>query len=111
MESFSHCFAFTLLLLTVILAITLADVSSDVKYLRKQYKARKHKVNNFIMQYNGKQVRNGEVLKKVDTQTAPTVQINLKTDSKMPYFTLVTYFTSLTFHHAIYFYYLGYGRP
>ncbi|CAF3687975.1 unnamed protein product [Rotaria sp. Silwood1] len=37
----------------------------------------------------GNQARDGDLLKKGDTQITPTVQINLKTDSKMPFFTLV----------------------
>jgi len=89
MRFISHCFTLVLMLLTAILATTLADVSSDVKYLRKQYNAGKNNANNFIIQYNGKQVHNEEVLKKADTQTVPTVQINLKTDPQMPYFTLL----------------------
>src|SRR5262245_32381632 len=97
MESISHCFRiFMLLLLGAIFGITLADVSSDVKYLRKQYNAGKNEANNFIIQYNGKQVLDEDVLKREDTQTAPTVQINLKTDPQ------VLYFTFLAFHHAIF---------
>jgi hypothetical protein len=110
MESTSHCFAFVLLLFTVILANTLANVSSDVKYLRKQYKTGKNKSNNFIIEYNGKQVHNGDVLQQADTQTPPTVQINVKIDPQMPYFTLVICFTFLRFHHIIYLYYLAHGR-
>ncbi|CAF1214240.1 unnamed protein product [Rotaria sordida] len=37
----------------------------------------------------GNQARDGDLLKRADTQITPTVQINLKTDSKMSFFTLV----------------------
>jgi hypothetical protein len=110
MESTSHCFAFVLLLFTVILAIALADVSSDVKYLRKQYKIGKNQSNNFIIEYNGKQVHNGDVLQQANTQTPPTVQINVTTDPHMPYFTLVICFIFLPFHHVIFLFYLAHGR-
>ncbi|CAF4384065.1 unnamed protein product, partial [Rotaria sp. Silwood2] len=67
----------------------MADISSDVKYLRKQYNAGKNKANKIIIQYQGSRARNGDLLKKADTQVAPTVQINLKTDPQMPFFTLL----------------------
>ncbi len=100
MRSISHYFTFVLLI--VIFTTTSADVSLDVKYLRKQYNIGKNNANNLIVQYNGKQVRNGDVLKKANTQTVPTVQINLETDPEMPYFTLVTYLAFLRFlsHHV-----------
>jgi hypothetical protein len=65
------------------------SVSSDVEYLRKQYKAAKSQANELIIQYNGKQFHDGDQLNKADAQVLPNVQINIQADSAKPYLTLV----------------------
>ncbi|CAF3838656.1 unnamed protein product [Rotaria sp. Silwood1] len=89
MTSNSYCCAFKLILFTVIISIVIADISSDVKYLRQQYNAGKNEANQIIIQYQDKRIHDEDLLKKADTQIAPHVQINVKTDPKMPFFTLL----------------------
>ncbi|CAF1463979.1 unnamed protein product [Rotaria sordida] len=89
MTSNSYCCAFKLILFTVIISIVITDISSDVKYLRQQYNAGKNEANQIIIQYQDKRIHDEDLLKKADTQIAPHVQINLKTDPKMPFFTLL----------------------
>jgi hypothetical protein len=67
----------------------MANVSSDVEYLRQQYNAGKSQKDKIIVQYNNKPFQDGDQLKKSDTQITPTVQINIDSDPQNPYFTLV----------------------
>ncbi len=69
----------------------MANISSDVDYLRQQYNAGKSRSNELIIQYNNKQFQDGDELKKSDTQTTPKVQINIGSDPQNPYFTLVNF--------------------
>ena len=67
----------------------MANVSSDVDYLRRQYQTGKNQKDQLVIQYNNKSFQDGDELKKSDTQTKPNVQINAQTDPQHPYFTLV----------------------
>jgi len=69
----------------------MANISSDVEYLRQQYNTGKSQNNKLIIQYNNKQFQDGDILKKSDTQILPTVQINIDTDPQNPYLTLVNF--------------------
>jgi hypothetical protein len=98
------------LLFLFIFRIIMANISSDVEYLRQQYNAEKSKGTGFVVQYNNKQFQDGDELKKSDTQTAPRVQNNIETDSQYPFFTLVNFRICFLFPPCLSFYYLGYGR-
>jgi hypothetical protein len=69
----------------------MANISSNVEYLRHQYNAGKSRSSELIIQYNNKQFQDGDELKKSHTQTIPRVQINIESDPQNPYFTLVNF--------------------
>jgi phosphatidylethanolamine-binding protein (PEBP) family uncharacterized protein len=67
----------------------MSSVSSDVTYLRDQYNVGKSKSNGIVVHYHNKQIKDGEELKKADTQATPKVQINVEADEQHPYLTLI----------------------
>lgn len=69
----------------------MANVSSDVDYLRRQYQTGITHKDQLVIQYNNQPFQDGDQLKKSDTQTKPNVQINVQTDPQYPYLTLVRY--------------------
>jgi hypothetical protein len=77
------------ILIIVVFFLVMANVSSDVDYLRQQYNAGKSQKDKLIIKYNDKQFQDGDVLQKADTQNTPTVKHTIDTDPQNPYFTLV----------------------
>jgi hypothetical protein len=69
----------------------MANISSNVDYLRQQYNTGKSENNKLVIEYNNKQFQDGDILKKSDTQITPRVQINIEVDPQNPYFTLVNF--------------------
>ena len=67
----------------------MATVQSDVTYLREQYEAGRSQAKGLNVQYNGKQVHDGEEWKKAETQVMPKVDIQIESDPKNPFWTLV----------------------
>lgn len=67
----------------------MANVSSDVEYLRQQYQTGKSQAKQLIVRYNNQQFQDGDVLQKSATQVTPQVQFSIETDPQQPYFTLV----------------------
>ena len=67
----------------------MANISSDVEHLRQQYNAGKGQHDRLTIHYNDKPFRDGDELKKSDTQTEPKVQISLEGDMKSSHYTLV----------------------
>lgn len=80
-----------LILFIPLIFIAMANVSSDVNYLRQQYQTGKKQKDQLVIQYDNKSFQDGDELKKSDTQTKPNVQINVQTDAQHPYLTLVKY--------------------
>jgi hypothetical protein len=69
----------------------MASVRSDVTHLREQYEAGKSQANQLTVHYNGKQVHDREQWTKVETQLMPKVDIQIQSDPKNPYWTLVEF--------------------
>ncbi|UJR16400.1 hypothetical protein I4U23_003303 [Adineta vaga] len=67
----------------------MANISSDVDYLRQQYNRGKQQHDRLVIEYNNKSFQDGDELKKSDTQTEPKVQINIDNDLNKPHLTLI----------------------
>lgn len=80
------CFSFLFFLAILVI---MANIISDVDYLRQQYETGKSQANQLIVKYNNQQFQDGDVLQKSATQITPQVQFHIETDPQQPYFTLI----------------------
>lgn len=67
----------------------MANITSDVNHLRKQYETGKSHGDGLIVHYHGKQIHDGDQLTKAETQVQPQIVIKIESDPQHSFFTLV----------------------